>query len=155
MDRSVLIAYAEVDKILDLMDEQFQKKIPEKLRKLISQSKLNDYDIIINPNISLKEQKISRKALSILAVLNYNYWCEGEKEKEKLIEKYKENERIKQKKLSEQYNTDNLFNNKISNSSRVNTENKQLIVYDKKENFLVKLISKLRRVLKIDITQKK
>lgn len=154
MDRSVMMAYTEVDRILNLMDEQYQKKIPEKLRKLISESKLNDYDVIINPKIPLKEQKISRKALSILAVLNYNYWCVGESKKQKLIEKYINNEKIKQEKLRELYNPDNLFNNK-NEFSKQNIENKQLIVYNKKENVIIKIFNKIKKLLKIDITQKK
>ena len=154
MDRSVMMAYTEVDRILNLMDEQYQKKIPEKLRKLISESKLNDYDVIINPKIPLKEQKISRKALSILAVLNYNYWCVGESKKQKLIEKYIENEKIKQEKLRELYNPDNLFNNKNEFSKQI-IENKQLIVYNKKENVIIKIFNKIKKLLKIDITQKK
>lgn len=154
MDRSVMMAYTEVDRILNLMDEQYQKKIPEKLRKLISESKLNDYDVIINPKIPLKEQKISRKALSILAVLNYNYWCVGESKKQKLIEKYIENEKIKQEKLRELYNPDNLFNNKNEFSKQI-IENKQLIVYNIKENVIIKIFNKIKKLLKIDITQKK
>ena len=154
MERSVMMAYTEVDRILNLMDEQYQKKIPEKLRKLISESKLNDYDVIINPKIPLKEQKISRKALSILAVLNYNYWCVGESKKQKLIEKYIKNEKIKQEKLRELYNPDNLFNNK-NEFSKQNIENKQLIVYNKKENVIIKIFNKIKKLLKIDITQKK
>ena len=154
MDRSVMMAYTEVDRILNLMDEQYQKKIPEKLRKLISESKLKDYDVIINPQIPLKEQKISRKALSILAVLNYNYWCVGESKKQKLIEKYIKNEKIKQEKLRELYNPDNLFNNK-NEFSKQNIENKQLIVYNKKENVIIKIFNKIKKLLKIDITQKK
>lgn len=154
MDRSVMMAYTEVDRILNLMDEQYQKKIPEKLRKLISESKLNDYDVIINPKIPLKEQKISRKALSILAVLNYNYWRVGESKKQKLIEKYIKNEKIKQEKLRELYNPDNLFNNK-NEFSKQNIENKQLIVYNKKENVIIKIFNKIKKLLKIDITQKK
>lgn len=154
MDRSVMMAYTEVDRILNLMDEQYQKKIPEKLRKLISESKLNDYDVIINPKIPLKEQKISRKALSILAVLNYNYWSVGESKKQKLIEKYIKNEKIKQEKLRELYNPDNLFNNK-NEFSKQNIENKQLIVYNKKENVIIKIFNKIKKLLKIDITQKK
>ena len=154
MDRSVMMAYTEVDRILNLMDEQYQKKIPEKLRKLISESKLNDYDVIINPKIPLKEQRISRKALSILAVLNYNYWCVGESKKQKLIEKYIKNEKIKQEKLRELYNPDNLFNNK-NEFSKQNIENKQLIVYNKKENVIIKIFNKIKKLLKIDITQKK
>ena len=154
MDRSVMMAYTEVERILNLMDEQYQKKIPEKLRKLISESKLNDYDVIINPKIPLKEQKISRKALSILAVLNYNYWCVGESKKQKLIEKYIKNEKIKQEKLRELYNPDNLFNNKNEFSKQI-IENKQLIVYNKKENVIIKIFNKIKKLLKIDITQKK
>ena len=57
MDKNIMIAYTEVDEILNLMEEEFQKKIPVKLRNLISENKLNDYNIIIDPNIPLKEQK--------------------------------------------------------------------------------------------------
>ncbi len=154
MDKNIMIAYTEVDEILNLMEEEFQKKIPVKLRNLISENKLNDYNIIIDPNIPLKEQKISRKALAILAVLNYNYWCIGEENKEKLIEKYKNNENNRQEKLRVQYNSNTLFKNntKILNN---NFENKQLIVYDKKEKFLIKIINKIKRILKIDIMFKK
>lgn len=148
MDRSVMMAYTEVDKILNLMDEKFQKKIPKKLRKLISESKLTDYDVTINPNIPLNEQKISRKALSILAVLNYNYWCVGESKKTKLIEKYKRNEKIKQEKLRELYNPNNLFNKK-NELSKQNEENKQLIIYNKKENFIIKIFNKIKKLLKL------
>ena len=35
-----MIAYTEVDEVLNLMDKEFQRKIPEKLRKLISENKL-------------------------------------------------------------------------------------------------------------------
>lgn len=148
MDRSVMMAYTEVDRILNLMDEQYQRKIPEKLRKLISESKLNDYDVIINPQIPLKEQKISRKALSILAVINYNYWCVGENQKQKLIEKYIKNEKIKQEELRKFHNPDNLFNNK-NGFSKSNIENKQLIVYNKKENVIIKIFKKIKNCLKL------
>ena len=59
MDRTFMIAYSEVDDILSILDEQLQNKIPEKLRILISENKLKDYNVIIDPNIPLKEQKIS------------------------------------------------------------------------------------------------
>lgn len=156
MNKSVMIAYTEVDKILDLMDEQFQRKIPKKLRSLIKKNKLSDYNVTINPNIPLKEQNISRKALSILAVLNYNYWCEGEDKKEKLIEKYRNNEKVRQEKLREQYNPDNIFKNKTESiNDNAKIENKQLIVYNKKDNLFTKLINKIKKTLKIDIKFKK
>lgn len=148
MDRSIMVAYTEVDTVLKLMDDQFQKKIPDKLRSLISEYKLDDYNVIINPNISLKEQKISRKALAILAVLNYNYWCEDENKKERLIEKYKNNEIEKQNKLRELYNPDNLFN-KNSELIEESKEENQLIVYDKRINVITKIIKKIKKTLKL------
>lgn len=152
MDRTFMIAYSEVDAILNLLDEQLQNKIPDKLRVLIYENKLNDYNVIIDPNIPLKQQKISREALSILAVLNYNYWCTGESEKKKLLEKYNENERIRQEKMKEKYNPDNIFKNTIETEikeNKQNEENKYLIEYDKKENFFIKIINKIKNILKL------
>lgn len=148
MDRSIAIALAEVDEILNFMDEYYQKKIPEKLRKLISSNKLSDYNILIEPNIPIKEQKISRKALQILSVINYNYWCEGEENKKKLIEKYKQNELIKQEKLKKLYNSDNLFKTK-NKTYKKNDKNKQLVVCNKKENFITKIFNKIKKILKL------
>ena len=143
MDRNIAIAFAEIDEILNYMDEQYQKRIPKKLRKLISNNKSTDYNIVINPNIPLTEQNISRKALSILSVINYNYWCIEEKQKEILIEKYRKNEIVKQEKLRELYNPDNLFKEKKQINKIENTD-KQLIVYHKKENIFAKIINKLK-----------
>lgn len=148
MDRSIAIAFAEVDEILNFMDKQYQKKIPEKLRKLISNNKSTDYNVVIKPNIPLTEQKISRKALAILSVINYNYWCIEEENKERLIEKYKKNEIAKQEKLRELYNPDNLFEAKKQIYKKAN-EDKQLIVYNKKENVIMKIVNKIKRLLKL------
>ena len=148
MDRSIAIAFAEVDEILNFMDKQYQKKIPEKLRKLISNNKSTDYNVVIKPNIPLTEQKISRKALSILSVINYNYWCIEEENKERLIEKYKRNEIAKQEKLRELYNPDNLFEGKKQIYKKAN-EDKQLIAYNKKENVIMKIVNKIKRLLKL------
>lgn len=154
MDKSVMIAYTEVDTILDLMDEEYQKKIPEKLRNLISKNKLNNYNVMIDSNIPLTEQNISRKALAILAVLNYNYWCDGKEKQKELMQKYMNNEKIKQQKIRKQYDPNNLFNNKNSNNNDENIE-KQLIIYNKKDSLLIKIINKIKKLLKIDIIMKK
>ena len=142
-----MIAYTEVDEVLNLMDKEFQRKIPEKLRKLISESKLKDYNVVINPDIPLNEQNISRKALAMLAVLNYNYWCTEEKKKKDLIEKYKNNEIIKQEKLKEIYNPDNIFTKKSKMTEEF--QDKQLIIYNKKESIINKLINKIKKILKL------
>mgnify|MGYP004582699839 FL=1 len=142
-----MIAYTEVDEVLNLMDKEFQRKIPEKLRKLISKNKLKDYNVVINPDIPLNKQNISRKALAMLAVLNYNYWCTEEKKKKDLIEKYKNNEIIEQEKLKEIYNPDKIFTKKIKMTEEF--QDKQLIIYNKKESIINKIINKIRKILKL------
>lgn len=136
MDKNTMIAYAQVDTIIEMMDEEYVNKIPKKLRTLIKQNKLEHYDLKIDPNIPFADQNISRKAIAILSVLNYNYWCTDEEEKRKMVRLYKDNEEKK-------YNPDLLFNNK----SNVN-QNQQLIVYNKKENIFRKIIKKLKKIIK-------
>lgn len=45
-------------------------------------------------------------------MLNLNYWCEDEKEKQDLIAIYSENDRKKEEELREKYNPDKLFKKK-------------------------------------------
>lgn len=146
MDRSLMIAYTEVYEIINLMDDQYKEKIPKRLRQHISEMKLNDYNVKIDSNISLKEQEISKKALSILAVLNYNYWCVDDNKKNILINQYIKNEEEYQKKLREEYNYDKLFNTKNKNTkyNEVN-ECKQLVKYNKKESLWIKIINKIKK----------
>ena len=51
----------------------------------------------INPNIPLKEQNLCKKTYTILAMLNINYWCEGQEKKNELIQLYKNNDKLKEK----------------------------------------------------------
>lgn len=88
MKQSTSEAYAEIDTILNFMDYEYIKEIPEKLRNLFKDKKSNNYEVNINPNKLLKEQNLKEESLSILAVLNYNYWCKDESKKENLIKKY-------------------------------------------------------------------
>lgn len=94
MKESTMNAYAEVDAILDFMDEKYRKEIPKKLRIFFKEKKAKDYNKIIVSNKPLKEQDISEEALAILAVLHYNYWCKDEKKKKELLELYSKNEQI-------------------------------------------------------------
>lgn len=155
MDENIMTAYAEVDQIINLMDEELQKMIPKELKKLISENKSLNYNIKIDPNISLSEQKISKKALAILAVLNYNYLCSNEEEKNILIEQYKNNEINEQKKLEEKYSVNNMFKIKTKNTYN-NCENTQIVIYNKKESFINRLIYKIKNIFKqIDIKSRK
>ena len=88
MENNLLKAYSEVDKILSFMEIRYVEKVPKKMREMFKNEKLQDYEPNIDKNIPLEEQQLERKTLAILAMLNLNYWCENEEEKEELIIAY-------------------------------------------------------------------
>ena len=93
MKQSTMEAYAEVDTILDFMDKEYISEIPEKLRNIFREKKAKDYIKNIVPSKPLEEQELKDETLSILAVLNYNYWCKDESEKKELLKLYADNEK--------------------------------------------------------------
>ena len=107
----MLKAYAEVDKILSLMEAKYVEKVPEKLRKLFKEKKLDLYEPIINIDEPLDKQNLQRTTLVILAMLNVNYWCDRE-ERQKLLKIYSENDEKREQKIRKMYNPDNLFKKK-------------------------------------------
>lgn len=145
----IKMAYCEVDMILDQMEEKYVNKLPSELRKLFKEQKRKEYLPEIRADMPLSEQNLLRKTIAILAMLNLNYWCEDEKEKQELIQMYAENDRKREKELREKYNPDNLFRKKDIEveETTVDTENKELIEY-KEENFLRKILRKIKSFLK-------
>ncbi len=146
MEKELLKAFAEIDVILSLMESKYVEKIPQKLRDLFHTEKILDYEPIIDKNIPLDKQNLERKTFVILAILNLNYWCESEEEKQKLIATYAENDRIKEEELREKYNPDNIFKKKIDTEEQDN--NSVALVEYRKENFFKKIIRKVMSLFK-------
>lgn len=140
-----MLAYAEVDEILNLLEEEYTNKIPEKIRKFLKEEKMQDYKPEIKVEIPLTEQNLKRETMVLLAILNLNYWCENEEEKEEFRKELAENEK-EQKELEEKYNPDNLFKNKqhnnIDDTKKENTEIVALVEY-KKLSLLKKILEKI------------
>ena len=105
-------AYTEKDNFIELLDEYNKNKIPQKLREYFKKEKDGEYIKNINPNQPIKEQNLKEETLALIAMLNLQYWCEDENEKQRLKAIYAENERKYQEELREKYNPDNLFKNK-------------------------------------------
>ena len=137
MKNDLYKAYAEVDEILSFMEDVYIDKIPKKLRELFKNERLEDYKPNINPKIPLDEQKLQKKTFSILAMLNLNYWCEDEKEKQDLIEKYNPDKLFKKKETEQ----------KIEEPKKNTAENTALVEY-KEEKFFKKLIKKIMNFFK-------
>lgn len=102
-------AYSEVLLILEHMDKKYQEKIPSKLLDYFKRSYDSNYQTNIDFNLPLKQNKLNKYTLPILAMLLINYWCETPEEKQELVNLYFENEKRYQEELNQKYNPDLLF----------------------------------------------
>ena len=110
---------------------------------MFSNNRLEGYTPNINSKIPLDEQNLQKKTYSILAMLNLNYWCENENEKQELIAIYAENDRKKEEELREKYNPDNLFKNKTNIRQQEEMDKGTALVEYKEEKFFKKIINKI------------
>lgn len=136
------LAYSEVYEILNLLEDEYKERVPKEVIEFFEQERDKEYNPIIDVNIPLEKQNLKRKTMVVLAILNLNYWCDSEEEKQAILDNFAENEKKKQlaeKELAEKYNPDNLFKkrNKIEDTTEIS------IVEYKKKNFIQKLLSKI------------
>lgn len=73
------------------------------MREIFKNKRLEGFYPKIDKSILLDKQNLQKKTLAILAMINTNYWCESEEEKEELYYIYNENERIQKEELREKY----------------------------------------------------
>ncbi len=139
------VSYAEVDEILNYIDEEYVKRIPEKVRDFFKEERDENYKLEIDINRPLEEQNLKRKTMVILAILNMNYWCDKEEEKKEIIESLNKNEEIYQKEIREKYNPDNIFKNKDNQEDDITNvdENTQLVGYEK-NGIIQRILNKIK-----------
>lgn len=143
--------YSEVYSIINLMDDKYKKRLPLKLYELIDKERVITYNPVFDPKISLIEQNISREAIAMLVLLQLNYWCDTDEEKEEINKMLKENTTKVQQKMREMYSSENIFKNlneareklkekeNIANNNLNNEENTKI---DEKEKGLLKNVLK-------------
>ena len=140
-------AYSEIDEFLGLLSEEQRNKIPKKLREFFKEEKDQEYKKGINPNIAIKNQDLKEETLGIIALLNLQYWCEDENEKQRLKEVYAKNEQVYQEMLQVAFNPDDIFKKKTSNAEKEleQVENTQIVEY--KEPMIKKIFNRILKFL--------
>lgn len=141
-------AYSEVDEFIELLDDYEKYKIPEKLRNFFKKEKDPQYYKGLNPNIPIKEQGLKEETLAIIALLNLQYWCDDEEEKERLKKVYAENEEKYFKYMKEKYNPENIFkqNDTVEFEDSIKEINNNLPdVGEYNNSFFKKFIRKIKR----------
>lgn len=142
-----MLAYAEIDEILNLLEDKYREQVPEKVRIFFKEEKMPDYTPTIDVNIPLIQQNLKRETIVLLAILNLNYWCDTAEEKQQILDELSMNEKEKQE-LLEKYNPDNLFKKRLEEKQEIlHTEELSVVEY-KKPNFIQKLLSKIARLFK-------
>lgn len=134
-----MMAYSEVYEILNLMEDEDKKRVPQEVRDFFEDQRMKEYKPKIRTDIPLTEQNLRRETVVLLTILVINYWCDSEEEKQSFIDELEKNEKIKMK-LQEKYNPDNLFKNRRKTKEDFvmeQVENVEMIQY--KENLFTKL----------------
>ena len=144
MENNLSKAYTEVLLILSYMEQKYVDMIPKKLLELFNEEKDKNYQPNINPNISLAEQNLQRKTLTLLAMLNLNYWCKNENEKQEMLKMYSENDKKIEAEMRERYNPDNLFKKreKVEQKDEAKEESTEIIEY-KEQNIFKKILDRI------------
>ena len=139
-------AYTEINCILSKMPQYFVDRVPLKLRNRFENLRDKNYDFVYDDTKTLDKQTLKKETLAILSVLKYNYWCKNSEEKEQHIAKIKNNEIQYQNKISEMYNTDNLFQKR---EKEISVDEQQILsIAQYKESLVTKILNKLKNIFR-------
>lgn len=127
--RDDIRAYAEVNYIINHMNEKYREKVPEKLKKFFSEYKDPTAEIKIDPYVPLQNQGLKRYTLEIIALLHLKYWCENEERKKELYDIMLRNQEKLEAQMRDRYSVEKLFDNA---SATVVTDESDL---EEKEDF--------------------
>ena len=137
-------AYSEVLAFLEIVDEEYVKKIPKRLIELFEKEKSTEYFPKYNLEVPVEEQNFKKETLDLIALLYLNYWYNSEEDKAELEKIYTENAIKKEKELREKYNPDNIFKQK----QKENIEKEEVRMVEYKESFFKKILNKIKSILK-------
>ena len=155
-------AYSELYAILQMLGKEYIDKIPRKIYKVIESRKDDTYNPVYNDMEEVLEGRVKRKTVSMLALLDYNYFSTSETDRMYMRYILEENEN-KYKKDKEEYKIvdideaqkkvdDNIKEIKQINNDNYNNINKNEII-EYKESGIKKLfnniIMKIKEIFRI------
>ncbi|MBE5820649.1 MAG: hypothetical protein E7310_07590 [Clostridiales bacterium] len=134
------LAYSEVNAILDLLEEDFANRIPTNIRDFFKKEMDKEYIPNIRTDIGLDEQELKSETISILTLLQINYLCNTEEEKQDILRELSENDKKRESILREKYNPDNIFKNK---NNLEKSESCTALVEYKEVNIIKRILNKI------------
>ena len=155
-------AYSELYAILQMLGKEYIDKIPEKIYKSIESRKDDTYNPIYNDMEEVLEGRVKRKTVSMLALLDYNYFSTSETDRMYMRYILEENEN-KYKKDKNEYkivdidedhkkvDEDIKETEHINNSNYNNINKNEIIEYKESgiKKFFNNIILKIKEIFKI------
>ena len=140
-------AYSEVLGILKFISKEDYDKIPESKIELFTVNSNKEYNFVYNPEKTLEEQNVSKRAKAIIGILFRDYWA-TEIQREKIIRKQKNDRLILEEEKKSLYDVDNIFKKRNVSNEEINVKEEvtEMIVY--KENFITKLLNRIKNLFK-------
>ena len=135
--------YSELYSVLNLLGKSYIEKLQKQLYQLIENSRNPNYLPKYSFNEPLVNQNINKKTISMLALIDLNYWRKDNTEKQELVDILNRNKKMVDEYQSIKYNTDNLFkNHRVVEQKPI--QDVKIAKY--KENFW----TKIKKILKIN-----
>ena len=143
-------AYSEIDEFLGLLTEEQREKIPRKLREFFREEKDSNYIKGIRVDIPVSQQNFKEETLAIIALLNLQYWCQDESEKQRLKSIYASNEKMYKEMLQVKFNPDDIFKKRnMHKEDEITDETSSVKMIEYKEPIIKRIINKIKNFLKI------
>ena len=132
--------YSEVYQVLNLLGNEYIDRLPKSLFNMLEEKRNINYEPKYTEDLPLNKQNIKKEALSIIALLHLNYWCENVKERNELNQMFKDNEDRYQDELRKKYDPDNIFKKHIQENIIKN----EVSLVEYKESIFKRLINKIK-----------
>ena len=147
MENTINQSYSEVYDIIKHLDKKLYNKIPTGFIEMLKENMDNNYNVEIDYNKSINEQKLLKDTKIILSIIYRDYLCSEEKKKE-LIEKDKADLVRYEKELRERYNPDKIFKNRIQENNTEKTKENITAMVEYKESIFLKIIEFFKKIFK-------
>lgn len=140
-------AYSEVLEILKFISKEDYEKIPANKIELFKLNSNKEYEFTYDPEKTLDEQNVSKRAKAIIGILFRDYWA-TEVQRDKIIRKQKNDRLILEEQKKSLYDIENIFKKRnICSGTEAKEEVTEMVVY--KANFITRVFNKIKKIFKI------
>lgn len=117
-----MIAYSEIWAILNLLEDSYSSRVPQHVKAFFEEERLKDYVPQIDIDTPLTEQNLQRETIVLLALLNVNYWCDSEEERQAYLMEMAKNDNKDYDPDDKSWDWSNLFDFSLEGDNNMKTD---------------------------------